>query len=255
MTTGARTTGDFCWINVLTPQPAQAREFFSQVLGWSYTELPGMGHIVQVDGHDIGGLWDLHGPNSPAGLSPTLGVMVRVDSADAIAEKAIALGGKAKPAFDVMENGRMAELTDPNGAQIDVWQPKKKAGMDADSTHPGVPSWFETLTTDAAKASKFYSDLFGWTAEAMPMKDLQYTTFKHNDAYVGGMLQITPKMGHMPPQWVTYFTVNNADETVAEAVRLGAKVCMSMKDIESVGRFSGLVSPQGVTFYVIQYPQ
>lgn len=29
MTTGPRSAGEFCWINMLTPQPEQARDFFS----------------------------------------------------------------------------------------------------------------------------------------------------------------------------------------------------------------------------------
>jgi len=48
MTTGMRNVGDFCWINMLTPRPAEARAFFGTLLGWSYGEMPGMGHVVRV---------------------------------------------------------------------------------------------------------------------------------------------------------------------------------------------------------------
>ena len=44
MATGIRRTGEFCWINMLTPRPAQAMEFFARVLGWTYFEMPGIGH-------------------------------------------------------------------------------------------------------------------------------------------------------------------------------------------------------------------
>ena len=67
MATGFRKAGEFCWINMLTPPPAEAREFFSKLLGWTYVELPGMGHSVQVGGRDVGGLLDLAGPNTPPG--------------------------------------------------------------------------------------------------------------------------------------------------------------------------------------------
>ena len=46
--TGTRKPGEFCWINMLTPQPEQARDFFGKLLGWSYFEMPGIGHGVQV---------------------------------------------------------------------------------------------------------------------------------------------------------------------------------------------------------------
>ena len=51
----------------------------------------------------------------------------------------------------------------------------------------------------------------------------------------------------------TYFTVNNADETARDAVDLGAGLCVALRDIPGIGRFCGITSPQGVTFYVIKY--
>ncbi len=118
MATGTRKPGEFCWINMLTPQPAEARAFFGRILGWSYFEMPGLGHGVRVGGRDVGGLFDLDGPNTPPGLKPHIGVMVKVDNADAVCEKVQALGGTAKPAFDIMEQGRMAVCNDPNGARV-----------------------------------------------------------------------------------------------------------------------------------------
>src|ERR1700712_3158063 len=82
MITGIRKTGEFCWINIVTPKPAEAMEFFAKVLGWTFFEMPGMGHGMQVDGHNIGGIFDIEGPNAPPGMSPVLGVMVKVDNAD-----------------------------------------------------------------------------------------------------------------------------------------------------------------------------
>ena len=136
MSTGLRKTGEFCWINMLTPQPAEARAFFSQVLGWTYFEMPGLGHGVKVGGHNIGGLFDLNGPDTPPGTLPIIGVMVKVESADAVCEKVAVLGGKARPAFDIMSQGRMAVCYDPNGAEFDVWEPKKMPGTDVDPTLP-----------------------------------------------------------------------------------------------------------------------
>jgi predicted enzyme related to lactoylglutathione lyase len=255
MATGTRKTGDFCWINMLTPQPAEARAFFGQLLGWTYVEIPGIGHRVQVGGRDIGGLFDLHGPNTPQGTPPLIGVMVKVDSAEATGKKVTSLGGRAKPAFDIMDQGRMAVCFDPNGAEFDVWEPKKMHGTDVDSTQHGAPSWFETMTTDVERATKFYSELFGWTSQVIPMpqQESTYTTFKLGGADVAGMMQITPRMGEVQPHWVTYFTVRDADDTERDAVKLGAKLCLTMIDVPGVCRFCGITSPQGVTFRVVQY--
>jgi uncharacterized protein len=253
MRTGRRHPGEFCWINILTPRPAEAQEFFGALLGWTYIEIPGMGHRVQVGGRDIGGMWDLAAPNTPPGTPPGIGVMVKVENADATVLKAIELGGKAKPAFDIMDQGRMAECFDPNGAQFDIWEPKKSHGADADSSLRGSPSWYETMTTDVARAAAFYAALFGWKGEVTPMEGFTYTSFRLGDESVAGMMVITPAMGPIPPHWAVYFTVDDVDRTAREALALGAASCVPAQDIPGVGRFCGLASPQGVVFYVITY--
>jgi len=95
MAKGLRRTGDFCWLNMLTPAPAAARAFFAELLGWTYTEIPGVGHTIQVGGLAVGGLFDRASPQTP-GTPPLIGVMVKVESADLAAQKAAALGGRAK---------------------------------------------------------------------------------------------------------------------------------------------------------------
>jgi predicted enzyme related to lactoylglutathione lyase len=253
MATGTRRAGEFCWINMLTPQPAEAREFFAELLGWTYAEIPGVGHLMQVGGRDIGGIFDLTGPRTPPGTPPLIGVMVKVESADAISAKVKSLGGKAKPAFDIMDQGRMAVCNDPNGAEFDVWEPKNMHGTDVDSTQHGAPSWFETLTTDVDRATKFYSALFGWTPEVKPMARYEYTVFKLGTDPVAGLMPIMPHMGKLAPHWATVFTVTDADEVAGKAVAPGAKLCVPVQDIPGVGRSCGITSPQGVTFYVIEY--
>lgn len=248
-----RSVGEFCWFNMLTPLPVEAMAFFGKLLGWEFFEMPGVGHGVKVGGRDVGGLFDLHGPRTPPGTPPHIGVMVKVDSADATAARVAELGGNAMPAFDVFDAGRMAVCVDPNGAAFDVWEPRKKPGTDVDPAVPGAPCWFETLTTDTARAAAFYSALFGWTATTKPslMPGAAYTEFALGDTPVGGMMPITPEMGEFPPHWAIYFTVTDTDAAATRAAELGGAVCVPPRDIAGVGRFAGLTSPHGVSFYVI----
>jgi uncharacterized protein len=253
MSTGVRKTGDFCWINIVTPQPEEAKQFFAGLFGWTYGDLGGMGSSVKVDGNDIGGLFDLNSPQTPPGAKPVIGVMVKVDDADATAAKVKSLGGRAKEPFDIMDNGRMAECYDPNGANFDLWQPKKEQGTVVDPSHHGAPSWYETYTPDVEAGKKFYTELFGWTAQTMPMPGMDYTVFNLGDKMIAGMMKPTAGQAGMPPQWVTYFTVDDADETAKNAAELGGTVFVPPMDIPTVGRFCALMSPQGVMFLAIKY--
>ena len=249
----ARTPGDFCWINLLTPRPEEAKAFFAAVLGWNYGEIPGLGWSILVDGSPVGGFFDTAGPNSPPNTVPQVGVMVRVASADDAVAGFVAHGGQASPAWDIGDSGRMAVCHDPNGAPIDVWQPKKSTGIEIESSRPGAPTWFENETTDTAKAAQFYREVFGWEPHPMPMNGREYTVFRLGDASVGGMEELGEGAASRKPHWATYVTVRDADRAAAEATRRGAVVRRPPHDVPQVGRSASLTSPQGVPFAVLQY--
>jgi predicted enzyme related to lactoylglutathione lyase len=253
MTTGPRKIHDFCWSNMLTPEPAKAQEFFSKVLGWTYGEIPGMGHLLKVDGQNMGAMFDVNGMNTPPGTPPHIGVLIKVSDADATVARVEALGGKARPAFDVGPNGRMAVCFDPSGANFDVWQEKSQPTRTDDSTHHGSPGWFECLTTDPSACVPFYSALFGWTTRAMPMPGFEYTVFSLDGAPVAGCMTLTPESGGTVPHWSTVFTVDDADKAAALTREFGGTVIMPPHDVPGVGRASVLKSPQGVVFQVIRY--
>ena len=118
---------------------------------------------------------------------------------------------------------------------------------------PGRVSWNELTTGDAAAAAGFYTQLFGWKTEACapggaPGGGPPYTMFKQDgDAMgVGGMMQM-PQPG-APAMWLPYFVVANADDALARAVGLGAKVCAPVMVIPMVGRIAIVQDPQGAVF-------
>jgi hypothetical protein len=254
MTTGSRKTHDFCWINLMTPEAERAKAFFGTLFGWTYGEMPGVpgGQLILVGGRTAGALMDLAEAQMPPGTPAVIGVMVKVEDADATVAKINSLGGRAE-VFDVLENGRMAMCTDPNGAVFGLWQPKKQDGIDVDSHAHGAPTWFETITSDVGRAVAFYTALFGWTVEEQRMPGMTYSLFKLGTAPVAGAMQTSPHVGNVPPHWGTSFAVTNADETARLAVELGATLCIPVAAIPGVGRFALLKSPQGVPFHIMEW--
>ncbi len=252
MTTGSRRLHDVCWLNLMTPAAAQAKEFFAALLGWTYAPMddaPG-GTLILVEGKHAGALMDLDAGVLPPGTPPAIGVMVKVERAEATVERAKALGGGGGPVFDVLENGRMGMITDPSGAVLGLWQPKSKDGFDCDSHAHGAPTWFEVLSADAAPAVAFYTRLFGWTVEQQsPVPGMKYELFALAGVPVAGAMSLPG----VPAHWSTSFAVKDADDVVARARALGGEVCIPVNAIPGVGRFALLKSPQGVSFHVMEY--
>jgi uncharacterized protein len=118
--------------------------------------------------------------------------------------------------------------------------------------------WVEVGTTDRLAAKNFYSKLFGWTAEDMPMgPDMTYTIFRIGGKDVGGAYPLMKEQidAHVPPHWMLYVKVESADAAAAKAVQLGAKQIVPPSDIPNVGRFAVLQDPTGAHISIFQLGQ
>jgi len=263
MTDHVRPIGEFCWINVLSADPDGDRAFFAAVLGWTYREIPGMGHLILADDAQVGGIFRSVLPSwetVPAGI----GVMVRVADADAAARRVRELGGHAEAPVAV-GRGRMVDAADPSGAMLDLWEAGDDAVIRAGADVHGVPSWFELCTRDVPRALAFYSALFGWRAAAVPMPGGDYHVFSRGgaggvggagaagDPGVAGVMAHRPEFGPMAEYWAVYVTVRDVDAAARQALAMGGQVVVPPREIATVGRFAGVLSPGGVFCYVITY--
>lgn len=256
MTTGRRKFNDFCFINLMTPNGAKARDFFSKLLGWTWGEMPDApgGTLILVEGKTAGALMDLDEAQMPPGIPPVVGVMIKVKNADETVAKVKELGGDSEPIIDIHTNGRMAMCRDPLGAMFNIWQPIDKDGAEHDSHAHGAPTWYENLTHDSQKVTDFYCKLFGWTAQDQhPVPGMVYTLLSLDNVPVAGAMNLMPHMGNIPAHWGVSFAVNDIHKTWELAKELGAELCIAPQAIPTVGQFALLKSPQGVAFHLIQW--
>jgi uncharacterized protein YndB with AHSA1/START domain/predicted enzyme related to lactoylglutathione lyase len=114
----------------------------------------------------------------------------------------------------------------------------------------GIFCWNELLTSDLKGALGFYSKLFGWGVGDFEGGNLEYKLFKRGAKDVGGAM--TRPMPQIPPHWLAYVHVANADATAQQAVALGGQVLNGPFDIPTVGRVAILHDPQGAVFGVFQ---
>jgi len=227
------------------------------LFGWSATDVPtdvgSVYTLLSQDGRDICALWQMTPEMQQQGIPPHWQSYVSVTSADAAAAKARELGGQVlMEAMDVMDVGRMATLQDPTGAVFAIWEPKRHVGAQL-VNDPGTFCWNELQTKDPAAAERFYTGLFGWTADSdAGAMGQTYWVFRNRERLVGGMMEIQPEWGEVPPNWGVYFAVADCDASVARVQELGGQVIVPAMDVQEVGRFAFVRDPQGAVFAVIK---
>jgi predicted enzyme related to lactoylglutathione lyase len=234
--------GQFCWVELATSDAQAAKKFYTDLFGWSYDEVP-MGdqppyNLAKLATGQVGAVYE-NKQVPPNWLS-----YVCVASADETAAKAKSLGANvvAEP-MDVFEYGRMAVLTDPEGATFALWEPRKHIGAQV-SNEAGSFCWNELMAHDGAGERKFYTSLFGWTAKESP----EYTEWHDGDKARGGFMEMKEaRFEGVPPFWNTYFLVDDVDQSAAKAKSLGGSVHHEPTDIPNVGRFAVLGDPQGAS--------
>jgi uncharacterized protein len=113
----------------------------------------------------------------------------------------------------------------------------------------GLPCWYELASADLKASQAFYADLLGWVWQDSGMEGMTYLLAKHDSAMVAGLF--SAEMGRSPG-WLTYFAVDNADDSTGLAASLGAQTLMPPTDIPGTGRFALLADPQGASFGILQ---
>jgi predicted enzyme related to lactoylglutathione lyase len=124
-----------------------------------------------------------------------------------------------------------------------------------DKHSPGDFCWIELGTSDQNAAKTFYSSLFGWVVNDMPMgPEGVYTIFRMQgrDSAAAYTLTKDERDQHVPPHWNLYIAVENADAASAKAAQLGGQVLAPAFDVFDAGRMAVLEDPTGAAFVVWQ---
>src|SRR4051795_9760952 len=143
-----------CWVDSNQPDPARAAEFYGGLFGWQLEDVmppgaPGPYLIASIRGGQVAAIGAL-----PEGAARARwDTYVAVDSADAAADRVREAGGTVvKEPFDVMDAGRTAIFTDPEGALFCVWEAGQHKGAGIVNEHGAVN--FNGLATRDVEGAK-----------------------------------------------------------------------------------------------------
>jgi len=245
--------GTFCWVGLATSDPAGAQAFYTSLFGWQAEDLPagvaGTFTMLRQDGKDVAILYRQMPEARAAGAPPHWTSFISVEDAGATAARAGELGGAAvfREPFDVLDAGRVAAIRDPTGAIVSLWQPRSRIGATL-VNDVGALCWNELTTTDVEPAKRFFGELLGWEYKT---DEGGYVSISNAGGLNGGMREQTEQERGMPPNWLPYFTVEDADAAARKAEQVGGRKLLPTTSIH-IGRFAVVADPQGAAFAVFE---
>jgi len=266
-----------CWADTSQPDPEAAVDFYRGLFGWELEDAmppgsPGAYYVARLRGGDVAAV-----TSAPAGGPATAwwNTYIWVDSADETAAKVRDAGGSiVMEPFDVMDAGRTAVFTDPEGAAFCIWQAKEHRGA-LIVNEPGAVNFNDLNTRDVEGAKAFYGAVFGWTTLALEGGFEMWTLPGYGDHLelddpelrkrmvevgapagfedvVATINPLTPDQVDVPAHWGITFAVDDADATAAKATELGGTVVVPPFDAPWV-RMTVLTDPQGATFVASKF--
>ncbi|TPQ15654.1 VOC family protein [Streptomyces sporangiiformans] len=249
------THGSPCWIDLGSPDTDAATAFYGGVFGWQYVsagpEAGGYG-FFQKDGSTVAAMGRL----TEEGASSAWTVYFRTDDIQATVDTVERGGGTVRVApMEVMGEGRMAQLTDQQGAQFAVLQPGETPGGLEKTSEDNTLLWVELHVPDPVAGIRFYRDLFGWRSAEMQAPGMTYRvlSLKSGDQQATSFGGVAPlQEGSRRANWVPYFAVADADDIVRNTQENGGSVLMPAADVPDVGRIAWLTDTTGAVFAVLK---
>jgi predicted enzyme related to lactoylglutathione lyase len=265
-----------CWIDTSQPDPEAALGFYSGLFGWKFENVMPEGSearyfIGRIRGGDVAAVGSIvEGAPSTAMWN----TYVWVESADEAASRARDAGGAvATEPFDVMDSGRMAVVTDPEGAAFSVWEPRRHKGAKVVNEH-GSLNFNGLATRDPEGAEAFYGAVFGWKTlalgagsmwtlpgygehleESSPGLREQMAGMGAPEGFIDVVAALNPIAdddADTPAHWSVTFAVDDADATATKARELGGEIVAGPLDAPWT-RMAVIKDPQGATFIASQF--
>jgi len=120
--------------------------------------------------------------------------------------------------------------------------------------HHGSPCWYELTTAPGAldAAQRFYAAVLGWHIADAGMAGFDYRLASAGDDRVAGLMAMPADVAAMPPFWMLYFAVDDADKAVAQMTKAKARLHRPVTEIPGTGRFALLADPQGAGFGILE---
>ena len=262
--TGERLPGKVIWRDLLTNDSVASQKFYGDLFGWEFESVgaaAGLGSdsaytLIRHNGRLIGGMIDTVALNDRADISQWVVSMSVVDI-DAAVASLLADGGEVKtPPTDLRRRGKLAVVRDAEGALLALLQTKDGDPIDHEPELGGF-LWDELWTTDVERATSFYEDVAGLTAETLVVagnskSGESYRLLKDGDKPRVGIM-LNPLEG-LDPVWVSYLRVQSPAAITSRVVELGGTIIVAAQPRPLGGEVAFIAGPSGAGIALQTWP-
>jgi predicted enzyme related to lactoylglutathione lyase len=205
--------------------------------------------MISTNNGMVGGVFTLTEDMCKNGASPCWMIYIGVDDVDESVQAMVSAGGTAlMAAFDIPNVGRIAMVSDPQGAPMYVMRgASEEMSTACDPDRPGHGAWHELHAADGPKATEFYTAQFGWGKSlGMDMGPMGiYQLFSIGGRDLGGIMT-DPRFPR--PAWLVYFRVDGIESAASRITAAGGQVIHGPMKVPGGGWIVNGLDPEGVMF-------
>jgi len=238
--------GKFIWDDLVTSDIAAAKNFYGELLGWTF-EQGEKYTVIKLNNKRIGGIINI--PPNPlephvarwiASLSvPDINQAVGVVSAH---------GGKIhKKPEQIGDRGWVALVSDPQGAQFALIHTDNGDPNDG-PIEDGAWLWHELWTNNPNDSAHFYKELAGYSTI---VKLDSYWILKTDSQWRAGIRTVFNK--DLEQRWVPVIKVNNVKAISTMAAQLGGRIIIERESSDSFDPVALLADPSGALFMIQEW--
>jgi len=254
--TQSHTVGKFVWYDLLTGDVPAVEKFYAGIFGWEFERVGESGDtytLILNQGKPIGGIINIEEAKKIDGEQWLSYLSVSdVDAAVGLVKKN---GGKVlRDPFDFKERGRVAVVTDPQGALMVLVRSTSGDPADGEASL-STWLWTELFTSDVNGAASFYSALAGYEVGDMDTGvRVPYYVLETLNKPRAGMLAIPEQWKDVTPNWLPYIRVEDPAAIVAKVEGLGGRVLLAPDPKVRNGSAAIIADPTGGVLAIQKWP-
>jgi len=254
--------GKIIWRDLITDTPAESRRFYEELFGWTFESVGnvlGLGNddthtLIRHNGQLIGGMVDANQFNRAIEISQWV-VVMSVEDVDAATNVfRDGNGSILTPPTDMSDRGRLAVVTDPQGALLALLQTTDGDPADRQPDY-GDFLWDELWTKDSEAATSFYRQVASYDNARSPVQgdsESSYRVLERDGRPRVGIM--THPFETARPVWVSYIRVEDPAAITARVIALGGEIFVDAQARSIGGRTALIAGPSGAGIALQTWP-